>query len=87
MKHTLKDSIAEVKHVREMQNRITKERLEQELEIDFSDFQLGYIKGYVAGFKKGSQVEKTEGTEICFITKLTVGDKEFDYEFCEIIKE
>ena len=63
-----------------------KAKLQVELEVDTSVFASGYRKGFVEGFKEGSQVEKSPGTELCFITKVISEGKTIKYEYCEVIK-
>ena len=62
-------------------------KLQIGLEVDTDDYSMGQIKGFIEGFKKGSQVEKADGTELCFITKIIIKKSEIEsFEFCEVIK-
>lgn len=62
------------------------QELNNRLEINTDDYALGYIKGYAAGFKSGSQVSTPGVTRICFLTKVIVNGHEISApEYCEIV--
>ena len=68
-------------------NEYVKAKLQVELEVDTNLYASGYLKGFIEGFRQGSQVEKSDNTELRFITKIILEHKKIkEYEFCEILK-
>ena len=68
-------------------NEYIKNKLQVELEVNVDNFNLGFIKGFVEGFKRASQIKFDNDIELAIITKIVLKDKTIDeIEFCKVIK-